>query len=108
MINQIKKIIDTIDSPHPTKDENHMDYIPDSEMLQNVLKDLKALVSEPKIALVWSAADLRSQGWICTDEQAQDVLDRVEECNDSEFGVSWTTLEDACEFYNLEHEDHKF
>ena len=42
MINEIKQIIDTIESPHPTQDEKHMDYIPDSEMLQNVLKDLKA------------------------------------------------------------------
>ena len=108
MIYQIKQIIETIERPHPTKDENHMDYIPDSEMLQNVLKDLKALVSEPKIALIWSATDLRSQGWICSDEQAQNVLELVEETNDCEYGVSWATIENACETLDLEHEDHKF
>ncbi len=108
MITEIKQIIETIESPHPTKDENHMDYIPDSEMLQNVLKDLKALVSEPKIALIWSATDLRIQGWICSDEQAQEVLDLVEETNDCEYGVSWATIENACESLDLEHEDHKF
>ena len=107
MIHELKQIIETIESPHPTKDEKHMDYIPDSEMLQNVLKDLKALVSEPKIALVWCATDIRSQGWICTDEQAEDVLGRVEYQHDCEFGVSWTNLEDACEYFNLDHEDHK-
>ena len=108
MINQIKQIIETIERPHPTKDENHMDYIPDSEILQNVIKDLKALVSEPVIALIWNANDLREEGWICTDEQAQEVLDRVERYNDCERGVSWQTLEDACEFFKLDHQDNKF
>ena len=54
-----------------------------------------------QIEIVWSVNDLRLLGYECTDEQGMEILEWIKRNHDANYGVTWYTIEYACEEFNL-------
>lgn len=50
----------------------------------------------------WYKSDIQSLGYICTDEQAEEVLYLAENNHDATVGINWEVLEEWCEYVGLE------
>lgn len=51
------------------------------------------LARHQQIAAIWAIEDVKGIRPHLTDDQAWDVLERVGDKHDAEYGISWTTLE---------------
>ncbi len=60
-----------------------------------------------QIEIIWSVDDIRSLGYVCTDEQAMEVLNLVKEYHDCNYGINWATIDGACESFNLKKKYEK-
>lgn len=58
-----------------------------------------------KATISWYKEDIKSLGYKCTDEEAEEVLTLIEEQHDASVGVNWEVLESWCEYVGLEKED---
>ena len=50
------------------------------------------------ITILWHINDVKEVRPNLTDDQARKVLERVLDCHDCNFGISWDTLEAAADF----------
>lgn len=58
-------------------------------------------VKTPSARISWYKADIESLGYICTDEQAEEVLELAESKHDATVGINWEVLEEWCEYVGL-------
>lgn len=61
-----------------------------------------------KFGVTWCADDIRSLGYECTDEQAEELLDTAVSKHDATVGINWDVLEDWCQFYLLKRKTRIF
>lgn len=54
-----------------------------------------------QIEIIWSVDDIRSLGYICTDQQGMEVLEAMADNHDANYGINWATLDNWCEAFNL-------
>lgn len=72
---------------------------PDSDLFKaaaqavNELDQYELVDKRYAMAIVWQIDDVLSVRPDLTEEQAGEVLGRVEDCHDASIGVSWDTLE---------------
>ena len=72
---------------------------PDSDLFQKAREAISELDQYEMVdkryamAIVWQIDDVLSIRPDLTEEQAGEVLGRVEDCHDASIGVSWDTLE---------------
>lgn len=72
---------------------------PDSDLFKaaaqavNELDQYELIDKRYAMAIVWQIDDVLSIRPDLTEEQAGEVLGRVEDCHDASIGVSWDTLE---------------
>lgn len=59
------------------------------------------------MAIVWQVDDVLSIRPDLTEEQAGEVLGRVEDCHDASIGVSWDTLQIVAEDMYPEEEENE-
>jgi len=53
------------------------------------------------IEIIWSVDDIRSLNYECNDEQGMNVLESMLEDHDANYGITWATLDNWCESFNL-------
>ena len=54
-----------------------------------------------QIEIIWTVDDIRSLGYVCTDEQGMEVLEHIKEYHDCNYGINWATIDNTCEAFNL-------
>ncbi len=54
-----------------------------------------------QIEIIWSVDDIRSLGFECTDEEGMKVLEMIRDYHDANYGMSWATIENACESFEF-------
>lgn len=74
---------------------------PDSELYFNAMEAIKYISGcelvdlNQSIAIVWGIDDVLSERPDLTEEQAGEVLSRVEDIHDCNHGISWYTIRDV-------------
>lgn len=58
-----------------------------------------------QIEIIWSVDDIRSLGFECTDEEGMEVLEMIRDYHDANYGISWATIENACESFELKRKE---
>ncbi len=61
-----------------------------------------------QIEIIWSVEDIRSLGYICTDQQGMEVLEMLKEYHDCNYGITWATIDNACESFGLKSKNKKY
>ena len=56
---------------------------------------------ETQIKIIWSVDDIRSLGYVCTDEQGMEVLNLVKADHECNYGINWATIDNACNSFGL-------
>ncbi len=64
--------------------------------------------SGKRFGLMWCTDDIRSLGYICTEKQAEEVLESVVEHHDASVGVNWDVIEEWCQYHKLKRKTRMF
>ena len=80
------------------------------EFKLNIMKEIKRgeygqIETKSSVCVEWSVEDIRSRGWICTNNQGMEVLQTMIENHDANWGINWITLDNWCEEMGLKYDN---
>jgi len=90
------------------KEDGSTGYVEEAQDIFNELNDkweeiiMLCEAKTPSARISWYKADIESLGYVCTDEQAEEVLELAQSKHDATVGINWEVLEEWCEYVGLE------